>query len=246
MKSFKNSHGIEISRRTNLPARLLAAGVFVLLLSACKHGDDGTQVAGWAMISPTQRHPIIVTQKPTDITIRVPRGSQGLSPQQRAQLLEFAERYRAGDGGNSRLVISAPSGSPNEVSAMAAVGEIRLLLANQGFAKSVITVEAYTEERDAHAPIRVSYLRYVADGPKCENWSADLSRQRDNLPHPDFGCANQHNFAAMVANPADLVEPRTMAPRPAARRAATYEKYVKGEATGAQKSEDERSRTKGN
>ena len=31
-------------------------------LGACKHGEGGTQVDGWTLVDPTQRHPIMVSQ----------------------------------------------------------------------------------------------------------------------------------------------------------------------------------------
>ena len=35
-----------------------------------------------------------------------------------------------------------------------------------GFSESAITVEAYHEDRDPQPPIRISYLRFVAELPK--------------------------------------------------------------------------------
>jgi pilus assembly protein CpaD len=49
----------------------------------------------------------------------------------------------------------------------------------------------------------------------------------------------------MVANPADLLGPRGMDSRPAERRLVTWDKYIKGETTGAQKSADEKIETTG-
>jgi pilus assembly protein CpaD len=60
-----------------------------------------------------------------------------------------------------------------------------------------------------------------------------LARTYQNTPYPDFGCANQHNLAVMVANPGDLLGPRTMTPRDANRRDDMYGKYVKGQPLGA-------------
>ena len=57
---------------------------------------------------------------------------------------------------------------------------------------------------------------------------------------PNLGCANQHNLAAMVANPADLLGPRSETARPSERRDVTWGKYVQGQSTGANKSADER------
>lgn len=212
--------------------------------SACKHLDEGSRVAGWSLVDASQRHPILVSQRPSTLSLNVHRGSSGLTPRQRADLLDFAAHYRAGDAGNSRLVVSAPSGTSNEVSAMSAVHEIRALLADQGFAESLISVEAYPAE--GVAPVKVSYLRYVAEAPECGTWPTNLARDPSNVPYANFGCATQRNFAMHVSNPADLLGPRNMTDRSGERRDEVFNKYIKGDVTAAKKTEDERIKTQGN
>jgi pilus assembly protein CpaD len=202
---------------------LVASSAIALALAGCRPDDTGTKVAGWALVDPTQRHPIIVSQEPQTLTFNVPKGSQGLSPQQRAQLLGFAASSRASDAGNSRLVIEAPAGSANEAAAIQSVQQIRQLLSDNGFSESSISVEPYSGE-GSHPPIRVSYLRFVAEGPECGHWTTNLARDPYNLPNPNIGCANQRNLAAMVANPADLLGPRTMSDRSGERRDVTWNK----------------------
>lgn len=220
---------------------LLIACALTLSLPACKHDDTRGQVAGWALVDPAQRHPIIVSQQPQTMTLSVPRGSTGLTPQQRAQLLGFADKSRASDAGNSRLVIAAPSGADNEVAAMHAVGEIRSVLSDRGFSEASIQVEAYNHEGGGpEAPIKISYLRYVAEGPECGQWPENLAYNPNNLPHPNLGCATQHNLAAMVANPADLLGPRTEGDRASERRDAVWQKYTKGESSISDKKTDEK------
>lgn len=219
---------------------LLIACALTLALPACKHDDNRGQVAGWALVDPAQRHPIIVSQQPQTMSLRVPRGSSGLAPQQRAEILAFADRSRASDAGNSRLIIAAPSGSHNEVAAMHAVGEIRTLLSDRGFSEGSILVEAYSQEGGGEPPIKVSYMRYVAEGPECGQWPENLAYSPTNLPHPNLGCATQHNLAAMVANPADLLGPRTQGDRASERRDTVWDKYVKGESSNTDKKEDEK------
>lgn len=220
---------------------LLIACALTLALPGCKTDDNRGQVAGWALVDPAQRHPIIVSQQPQTMSLRVPRGSSGLAPQQRAELLAFADRSRASDAGNSRLIIAAPSGSGNEVAAMGAVDEIRTLLSERGFPESSIQVEAYSQEGGGQEPpIKVSYMRYVAEGPECGKWPENLAYNPNNLPHPNLGCANQHNLAAMVANPADLLGPRTPSQRSSERRDAVWDKYVKGDISATKKSDDEK------
>jgi pilus assembly protein CpaD len=220
--------------------RLAAVCALALCVAGCKTTEDPTRVAGWTLVNAAQRHPILVSQEPTTLSVRVRRGASGLNSAQRAELVDFAGHYRATDAGNSRLVIEAPSGGANEVSAVYAVGEIRSLLNDQGFSPAAISVEAYNAEGSREPPIRVSYLRYVAQPPQCGDWSTNLAHEPTNLPYPNLGCAGQRNFGAMVANPADLIGPRSETARSSERRDQVWSKYVKGEPTGATKSSDER------
>lgn len=218
--------------------RPVAAAVLTLSLMGCTHDEMTAQGPSFALIDPAQRHPILVSQKPTTLTVQVPSGSSGLSPKARAELLEFAQRFRAGDAGDSRLVISAPSGSGNEIAAMNAVSQIRGLLADYGYMDSSISVEAFESTAHSQPPLKVSYMRYVAEGPECGNWPVNVAYEPHNLPMANTGCANQRNFAAMVANPADLLGPRTMTPRPGERRDVVWDKYQKGDTTASAKNED--------
>jgi pilus assembly protein CpaD len=188
----------------------------------------------------------MVTQQPTTLALRVARGSYGLSPHQRAQVVSFVDRYRALDASNSRMIVEVPSGSANEVAAMQAVAEIRALMTEAGFKATDINIEAVQAQGDAQAPIRISYLRYVAEGPQCSKWPTNLATTNSNLNYPNLGCANQANFAAMVANPADLVTPRATTPRAGDRDHTIWEKYIKGESTISTKQGDEKVQTKGN
>ena len=225
------------------PRAAIALGLLAATaLAGCRHDIGAPQVAGWSMVDPSQRHPIIVSQQPQTMQLRVAAGANGLSPRQRADVLEFADRSRARDAGNSRLLIQAPGGGANEIAAMHAVGEVRQILSDMGFSESSIAVEAYHADGHSDAPVRVSYLRYVAEAPVCGYWPTNLADQRDNANYPNFGCANQHNLAVSVANPADLIGPRTESDRNSERRDVVWDKYNKGEWTGAKKSDDDRER----
>ena len=221
--------------------KLLAATAVGLSLSACKPDEESHgQVAGWSIIDPVQRHPIMVSQKPANLSLRVARGSHGLATGQKAQLVQFLDKYRGSNARNSRLVVSVPSGSVNEVAAMTAVADMRVLFAEGGFTDGLVTVEPYHSDGDPQPPIRISYLRYVAEGPECGRWPDALGTNTSrNLNYHNFGCAQQKNLAAMIANPADLVESRTLTPGDATRRSTQMDKYQKGEPSGASRSADE-------
>lgn len=223
-------------------ATLVAVAVLAAGLAGCRHDITAPQVAGWSMVDASQRHAIIVSQEPQTMQVHVSPSSRGLTPRQRSEVLEFADRSRAADAGNSRLIIQAPGGSANETAAMHAVGEIRQILGDMGFPESSIAVEAYHASDRSAAPVRVSYMRYVAEAPVCGYWPTNLANQRDNGNYPNFGCANQHNLAVMVANPADLIGPRTESDRPSERRDVVWDNYVNGKPTGSEKAEDEKVR----
>lgn len=235
-----------VSRRPVRTVALAAVSTLTaLLMSGCSSGvEPGGHVAGWAMISPEQRHPIIVAEEPATHSVRVGRGSDGLSPQQRAGLAEFIGRYRGADAGNSRLAIAVPSGSANEIAALKAVADVREIARDYGIDDSRIAVSPYRTGRDRDPALRVSYTRYVAEAPECGIWPTNLGDDARNLPYPNLGCATQRNFAMQVANPADLLGPRTMTPTTAERRDARWEKFNKGESTVAKKEQDERASTK--
>jgi pilus assembly protein CpaD len=67
-------------------------------------------------------------------------------------------------------------------------------------------------------------------------WPHDLGPTADrehseNLEYWNFGCAAQHNLAAQVENPADLVQPRGESPAYTPRRTTVIEKYRAGVST---------------
>ena len=87
------------------------------------------------------------------------------------------------------------------------------------------------------ATIRLSYPRIAAVAGPCGLWPEDLGpsslnkRHSENREYYNFGCATQRNLAAMIDNPADLVQPRPETPAYTPRRTAAFEKYRKGEST---------------
>ena len=62
-------------------------------------------------------------------------------PGQQARLSRFLSRYRTRDTGNSKLLVSVPSGSANEVEAMETVSELRGLISEYGFDATTVKVD---------------------------------------------------------------------------------------------------------
>ena len=203
-------------------------------LTGCRPGEEpGVHVASWAMIDARERHPIVVSNEPANLELRVSSTAHGLSPGQRAQAIDFFRRYRGSGSDSGRLAVGAPSGGANDVAVVRALADLRDIARDAGISDENVTVRPYRPGRDANAPIRMSYARFVAEAPECGLWPDNLADDRRNLPYANFGCASQRNLAAQVSNPADLLGPRATAPSSAERRDNVHEKYVKGAKTSA-------------
>jgi len=89
---------------------------------------------------------------------------------------------------------------------------------------------------DGDRRVEIGFVGYVAHTEPCGDWSENVADTETNLPMPNFGCATQHNLAAMIADPRDLDESRRLDDMPdATRRATVIGHYEKGEASQANK-----------
>jgi pilus assembly protein CpaD len=233
-----------LRHKTAIAGMGLVLSATALGLGGCANGlDPMAHTGGFATLEASQRHPIIVSEQPAHLTIRVARGSDGLTPHQRANLADFIGRYRGSDTGNGRLTIAVPSGSTNEVAALKAVSDARAIVRDYGIDETRVSVNPYRAD-GANSPIRVSYTRFIAEAPECGSWPTNLADDTRNLPYPNFACATQRNFAMQVANPADLLGPRTMTPAIAERGDTKWEKFKAGEAVISKKDQEERASVK--
>jgi len=175
-------------------------------------------------------HPIVV--EPTSRALRIAVTADGISPSDEVQFSSFVSDYL--DNGNGVISISAPRDGYSR----SAIDRLTKRLVRMGVPRSRILVGG-RESSGYDTRIELSYLTYSAHTDPCGNWSHDANDTHDNLPMPDFGCATQHNIAAMVADPRDLVEPRPLGPADATRRQTIVQTYEKGAVTAAQKSAEQ-------
>lgn len=180
-----------------------------------------------------KRHPIAIREGDRTVEVFIGTNRGSLMPQQRAEVAAFAHAWkREATGG---IVIDLPSGTPNERAASQAVREIRSLLTASGVPPHGINVRPYQYKQTENlATIRLNYSKMVAETGPCGLWPHDIGPSADpsygeNRPYWNLGCANQRNLAAMVANPADLVQPRAETGAYNQRRTMALEKYRKGE-----------------
>ena len=161
----------------------------------------------------------------------------GLTWAQQSQLAAIAAEYQA--RGHGPLVISYPQGAANEDAAIGAISEARTFFYEQGINWRQIAGGAY-DARGAHSgELIFSFTRYAAVAPECGSSWDNLAMEYDNQRHANFGCAMAANLAAMVADPRDLVAPRTMGDPDTGRRQTVIDLYRAGESTASNRSEHE-------
>jgi pilus assembly protein CpaD len=201
-------------------------------LVACKTTRETT-----ASIPPPedyrQRHPIVIQEKDRTMAVLIGNGRGGLTPAQRADVTAFAVQWKRETTGG--VVIDLPVRSPNARAAADTLREIQSVFVAAGVPADGIRVDTYQPPDPRKlAPIKLSYPRMAADAGPCGQWPHDLGPSYDpayleNRQYYNFGCANQRNLAAIVDNPADLIQPRGETPASTGRRTFALEKYRKGE-----------------
>ena len=180
-----------------------------------------------------QRHPISIVEKDRTLKVFVGSARNGLTPEQRIEVLDYALAWRG--EGTGRFVIDQPIGVRNTGAASAALREIRSIMAAAGVPAESVKVQSYrVADRNLLAVISIHYPHTAAVAGPCGRWPDDLGpsenpKHYQNVQYYNFGCATQRNFAAQVANPADLVQPRAEGPVYAMRRTTVLDKYRKGE-----------------
>jgi pilus assembly protein CpaD len=179
-----------------------------------------------------QRHPIAIREGVHTVELFIGSRRGELTLDQRADVIAFANTWRRDAAGG--IMIDLPAGTSNEVAAANALREVRALLTNMGVRPRDIEVRPYRpKDPRTAATLRLNYPRMVASAGPCGMWPHDLGPTADrehseNLEYWNFGCAAQHNLAAQVENPADLVQPRGESPAYTPRRTTVIEKYRQG------------------
>ena len=227
-----------VERRCGI-ARLALRAVIVAgyALLVCGCNTDMQQVAAVPEV-PTDyrlRHPITISEADHSIEIFVGSNRGELSAEQRADVLAFAQTWRHEATGG--VVVDLPVGTSNARAAAEAGRGIRSLLVAGGVPPGGIVVRAYHPPDGNLATIHITYPKMVAQAGPCGLWPEDVgpSMNRDffeNQPPWNFGCASQRNLAAMVDNPADLVQPRGETPAYTMRRTKVLDSYREGDPTG--------------
>ncbi len=200
----------------------------LLLSSACSSFFNGPEDA----LSVAQEHPISVDSQVVTLTIAADATTSDISATDMARLRAFAVDYLR--NGHGPLTITAPSGTGEDLDGQEAAADIRKALNDAGVPWEAISGATYRTGGDNGDQLIVSYTHYVATPSSCGNWSGLRSRDYSNLRMPNFGCATMNNYAAMIADPHDLIAPADEQPGDATARVRAIEAYRDGELTVSQ------------
>ena len=181
-------------------------------------------------VLPTTRYAVTLTHTPDEI--RLAPHATGLSAAQSAALTDLAARWR--DAGDGPVTIQTPAGGGEE--AYRSTVAVQGALASLGLPETQVRLVSYQPDgAPGPQPIVVGFIRDQARGPVCGRKWQDFTKTFSNQPNSNFGCAVTANFAAMLANPADLAGNRPMDPSDANRRETIVGKYRRGDVMSSAK-----------
>jgi pilus assembly protein CpaD len=235
MRGLRTTMG-QTRSKVGLAVRAALVAGSALFVCAC-NTDQQVAAVPDVPVDYRLRHPITISEADHTIEIFVGSNRGELNATQRAQVLEFAQTWKHEATGG--VVVELPVGTANEHAAAESMRMIRSILVATGVPPDGIAVRGYHPPGRNFATIRISYPRIAAQAGPCGLWPEDIgpSMNRsffENQPPWNAGCATQRNLAAMVDNPADLVQPRAETPIYTMRRTTVVEKYRQGTVAATQ------------
>ncbi|MEA2980889.1 MAG: pilus assembly protein CpaD [Alphaproteobacteria bacterium] len=223
---------LNVARRRTLAfgvRGLLIAGI-AATLAGCNSATVSGDATGGIPNAYRERHPITVKEGKKSLVVFVGAGRGGLSPTQRAEVLAFAQNWKRDATGG--ITIDRPVGGENERAADDTLKEALSIIVQSGVPNGGIGIRPYNPG-ERFGALRFNYPLMVAEAGPCGTWPDDLgasyeTKHYENKQFYNFGCATQRAVAAMVAEPADLVQPRAEAPIYTAKRTTNIDKWRKG------------------
>ena len=205
---------------------LAGAALASLGLCGCAHEENDRAKAA---VTPTELYQLRADYQPDNIMLAI--HADGLSPAQADAVRALADRWR--EGGGQPIKILAPRAAGSSDAAYRDAQAVRNRLIAVGVPAADIQQEVYDAAGDAQAPLKVGFVRYQANVPACGKSWENLTATEANVVQSNFGCAVTANIAAMVDDPADIVQPRPAGSADAGRRVTVMQNYRKGEITSA-------------
>lgn len=207
--------------RGSLALRVASTAAGICLVATLLTGCNSSYVADEVhprLTDPARRHPIITVAETATLDLFGSRYDKADEARAYVETTRFVRNYRY--EGRGPLNIAVPRGAGGQVTRR--VQNVRLVAYRNGVLPERIRV---VNQSRGHGGVTLSYDRIAAVGPTCGDWSEDVTRNKQNLPYRNFGCATQRNLAAMTANPLDLMYPANETPRGSETRSADQKNF---------------------
>ena len=186
--------------------------VAALLLGGCTNSFYDSRMRGYMPEYPDQTYPIEVKKGETQL--RIPLVAGRLTAEERIRVQRFAAQAISVPG---PIQVVRPAGSLK--------GEVLAAEVTKELIRAGIAAGRIVHRQGRVDGVLLSMRRSFAVTKECGDWSKPLNESAMNRVYPNFGCAQQHNLAAMVDNPEDFERPRVMTPPDADVRNSAMDKY---------------------
>ncbi|MGH6828876.1 MAG: CpaD family pilus assembly protein [Rhizomicrobium sp.] len=204
---------------------LLPCLISMLMAASCAPPSNGP-----IFDDPAANHPIAV--EPSYQALKIDASAKGIAPSDMSRLEAFVRDYEAhGDG---KIAVNVPAGAEADGEAAVIAGRI----GEMGVSRDRILIASH-DAQPGDDRAELNYVSYRASTGPCGDWSENLAYTMDNRTAANLGCAVQHNVAAEVADPRDLLEPRPASGADANRGDAVITNYEQGKPTSAIKTPDQ-------
>ncbi len=209
----------------------------VLVLAACTTAE--MRIGGQPVYSDDYklRYPLRVESIRATLSLLGAEGAERLTPGELRRIDDFVAAYMAERRG--QLMISVPGAAAGDARVLGRAKQIADRARRQGLPAAQVILRVATDEQEAKAPVVVSYEKLVMRIPDCGDWSKESSHDVTNTVVSNFGCATQRAVGLMIADPGDLLRPRTAGLRDTARSNLVIQRYRAGLLTGAERAEEE-------
>lgn len=173
----------------------------------------------------TSQHPIQIAETVERLELYVRPEGLNLSARDRAAMARFVGQY--GVDGDGAMFLNVPSSIAGAPGMRAAQAEIQNILMQSGLSGAPIQTGQYGAAPGIPAPLVLSFRRLATVPQECM-LNDNMIRTYNNQPWGNFGCSAQANFAVMVDDPRQFLEPNPRGESLAQRREVAFEKYVEG------------------
>lgn len=239
MNMFPRGSRVPVKAGGLLALLLLGAG-----LAGC-HQASGSLRHVEPMPALKEKYPITVSPKQESLALSPVLAGKKLGHVDAQKVTSFAGGYLRDGHGQLSIILPSIPNTPRMTGQMQAINEV---LIARGVPAARIEWRIATPGAPAAAagsaapvPLVFSYTRYVASVERaCGNWEKDIVEDYSNQAWTNFGCASQHNLAAMVSDPLDLERPRETTPIDVDRRTVVIKAYREGNKTTSERTEDEK------